>query len=99
MTNQVATTILQQLGGNRFAAMTGAKGFIGSDDALMFKLPGTKTYGNGITAVRVVLTAADDYSVTFYQGRKFAVSATREGVYADSLRAVFEIETGLRTSL
>ena len=36
----VANTILQQLGGNKFRVMTGAKNFVGSNDALTFRLPG-----------------------------------------------------------
>jgi hypothetical protein len=34
----VSQTILSELGGNRFIAMTGSKNFVGSDDALSFKL-------------------------------------------------------------
>ena len=34
-----AQTIFSQLGGNRFALMTGAKGFLSAPDALHFKLP------------------------------------------------------------
>lgn len=32
--NQIATTILQQLGGKRFVVMTGAKDFIAIDNGL-----------------------------------------------------------------
>ena len=97
---QVANTILQQLGGGRFIAMTGAKNFVGSDDSLQFALPGG-TFSNGINRVRVTLTPADDYRVTAMRvrGTKFAVVDSSEGIYCDNLRDVFERMTGLRTSL
>ena len=37
--NQVAETILAQLGGRKFQVMTGAKYFLGGADYLQFKLP------------------------------------------------------------
>lgn len=100
-----ADVILAQLGGNRFIAMTGAK-HVFSDAggmALVFKLP-RLTYG-GINAVRVELTPADTYTMTFTKvgnarsGHRVETIAEVENVYADSLRQVFESKTGLATSL
>lgn len=97
---QVAQTILQQLGGNRFAVMTGAKNFVGSDDALSFALP-SNFARNGINRVRVTLQPSDTYTVTFFKirGTKVAEIATRDDVYADSLQTVFKHVTGLDTHL
>jgi hypothetical protein len=42
----VAKTILNQLGGNKFAAMTGAKNFVDCGDALSMKIGRNKTSSN-----------------------------------------------------
>lgn len=97
---QVANTILSQLGGNRFVAMTGAKNFVGSDDALHFALP-SNFARNGINRVRVTLQPSDTYTVEFFKvrGTKFSSIATRDDVYAEDLQRVFKTETGLDTHL
>lgn len=96
----VAQTILQQLGGRRFQAMTGARNFVGSSDALMFSIPKAK---NGINKIKIVLTPADTYDVEGYRITRATVGfeplARVEGIYADNLRRVFESITGLATSL
>lgn len=96
---EVANTILQQLGGQRFIAMTGARAFVGGDDFLSFSLPAKGLDGGN--KVRVTLTPMDVYTVeTFYvRGTKFQACSTEEDVYCDTLRAVFERLTGLRSSL
>ena len=98
----VANTILAQLGGNRFRAMTGAKNFVGSDDSLTFRLPGNPGFvKQGINCVRITLTPADLYRVEFLRvrGAKFGMKETREDVYADKLASVFREVTGLATNL
>lgn len=97
---QIANTILEQLGGRRFALMTGAKHFVGSDDALSFRLP-SNFASNGINAVRVRLEADDTYTVQFskVRGTKVSLIATEDTVYCDTLRATFKRITGLDTSL
>ena len=69
----IARTILTQLGGNKFIAMTGARGFSSHDamtgakgPALSFQLPSRFAKG-GINYVKVYLTPADTYSVAFYK--------------------------------
>ncbi len=98
MTNTVATTILSQLGGNRFIAMTGACKLIGSPNALTFKIGRN---ARNITHVTVTLTAMDDYQVEFLNVRAGKISpvAYAEGVYADNLAEVFTDKTGLDTHL
>lgn len=98
----VANTILEQLGGNKFIAMTGARNLTGSDNSLSFRLPGAGGFcKQGINAVKITLTAMDDYIVEALRirGSKIAPVAYREGVYCDTLRETFETMTGLRTSL
>lgn len=98
----VSKTILEQLGGNKFIVMTGAKNFVGGNNTLSFRLPGGAGFcKEGINGVRVTLTAMDDYTVEFIKIRKFEVKTikTVEGVYCDNLQAVFTEATGLYTSL
>jgi hypothetical protein len=97
---ETANAILAQLGGNKFLAMTGAKGLIASGDALTFRLP-AKFARDGINFVRIVLDASDTYSITFskFRGMKITDVATREMVYADQLRSVFTSVTGLDVAL
>lgn len=94
----VPETILQHLGGNRFVVMTGAKNFVGSEDALSFKLPrGAK---RGINTVRVSLRN-DLYVITCYNLRGVNLSrrGEAEDVPVENLRDAFERLTGLYTSL
>ncbi len=96
----IAQTILAQLGGNRFIAMTGAKDLGWADNYLRFKLPrGAK---KGINYVKITLTGDDLYDVQFMKllGVKTPVEvANHTGIYADQLKEIFTDETGLYTSL
>jgi hypothetical protein len=96
----VAQTILAQLGGNRFIAMTGAKSFGASGNALTFRLP-SRFAKDGINAVRVTLDATDTYTVTFMavRGIKVREVATDAMVYCSELRRTFTGRTGLHCSL
>ena len=100
MTNTVAQTILSQLGGNRFIAMTGCKNFVGSADTLTFKLARVI---NGVSHVAITLDVNDLYRVEFrkWNARRLdmTIVAVHSDVYADQLRTIFENETGLLTSL
>lgn len=98
----VAKTILEQLGGRRFMAMTGAKNFMGSESALDFRLPAKSGFvKNGINHVRVVLTPMDTYVVIFNRIRDFKVTevSKHEDIYAEDLQELFLRETGLDTHL
>lgn len=98
MTLQVANTILAQLGGNRFVAMTGAKNLLGSERGLSFKVG---TNAKKVTHVRIGLEPSDEYTVEFLtiRGTNIKRTALREGVQVAELRDVFTAETGLYTSL
>ncbi len=100
---EVAQTILQQLGGNRFVAMTGARNLLQDGPALNFALGrGAK---DGINAVKIEYHhGSDTYTVRFAKlGRapsfKFTVVRELEGIEASQLRGIFEQTTGLATSL
>jgi hypothetical protein len=99
--NQVAQTILQQLGGNRFLAMTGARDICAAKDAIVFRLP--RGARGGVNSVVVRLEANDTYTVLF--NRRTQMGAVVRGVssatmvYADRLQATFTEHTGLYTSL
>jgi hypothetical protein len=98
----VAKTILAQLGGGRFVAMTGAKNLAGDSNGLSFRLPGAGGFcKNGINAVRITLTPSDLYDVEYMRirGTKVTVVERVEGIYFDSLTDSFERVTGLATSL
>jgi len=97
----VPATILEQLGGlGRLTAMLGAHCVTGGHDVLCFRFRARAV--NKSNTIRVRLAGDDTYTVEFlhYRARPGTrlVSAT-SGVYADSLRAVIEGETGLRLSL
>lgn len=93
---EIATTILQQLGGNRFIMMTGAKNFgiMSKERGIAFTIP----RHNGIRGVRVYLNSLDTYDMHFLNN-KFEVSKEVNGVYNDQLQEVFTRETGLYTHL
>lgn len=98
----VAKTILEQLGGGLFMAMTGAKNFTGSEYALNFRLPGKPGFvRNGINHVRIELTPNDDYTVTFNHIRGINVTEISKysGMYAEDLQSLFFSETGLEVKL
>jgi hypothetical protein len=94
----VADTILEQLGGNRFISMTGAKTFVGDDNKLQFSIPRNQSKAN-----KVVITydpGQDLYSMAFWKiGKKTAKLSETDRLYADQLRTVFTRTTGMETSL
>jgi hypothetical protein len=96
----VATTILQQMGGQRLIAMTGAHSFVSDGDSLIFKVPARSTK-NGISCVKVTLDPSDTYTMRFLTMKNYQVQtvAERSDVYCDQLQEVFQEETGLFTSL
>jgi len=98
MSNIVAETILEQLGGNKFRVMTGAKGFVSSSKTLTFRI-GRNSHK--ITAVDIELMPTDLYAMTFYRGSglKLREYTKTVGLYADMLQREFTSVTGLDTHL
>lgn len=98
----VAETILQQLGGNKFIAMTGAKNFTkgknsAGNEQITFKIPRAK---DGITHVRIEYRH-DLYNITFIKVRGTDMKTVKEldGIYNDQLQEIFTRYTGLDTHL
>ena len=96
----IARTIIEQIGGNRFIAMTGASMFYAFPDGVSFKIP-TRSAKNGINTCMITLTDDDLYDVEFGRviGMKYTVKSTLSGIYCDQLEEVFTTETGLYTRL
>ena len=97
-TMEIAKEILNQLGGNKFIAMTGAKNLASGDKALSFKI---MRNSKRITHVKIYLNSMDTYDVTFYSIRdtKIKNQYTLLGIYGDMLQSTFTKYTGLDTSL
>ncbi len=95
----VAKTILSQLGGNKFAVMTGAKNFIDTGDGLAMKIGRNKTSSNYL---KITLNMMDLYDVRFSRvspkGGERSVTEYND-VFCDSLVEVFEKHTGMYTKL
>ena len=101
VSEMTAQIILQQIGGNKFVAMTGAKNFCHTFDSLRFKLPANFAK-NGINHVIITLNADDLYDIEFLKirGTKFArIGEIETGVYAEDLQKRFTAVTGLDTHL
>lgn len=99
MSTQVAQTILQQLGGNKFIAMTGSSKFVAGENHINMKLTRNLCKAQYL---RIELNSMDLYDMTFYKvdkdlNRKVVASAN--GVYSDMLQSIFTAKTGLYTSL
>ena len=110
--HEIATTILQQLGGNRFVAFTGAKEFIAIDNGLQFKIGRNASKTNRI---KITLNGADLYDMEFIKYRPFSVKVDHKkgevktieeksetvrefnDVYFDQLQDLFTEVTGLYT--
>jgi len=95
---EIAKTILQQLGGNKFIAMTGAKHLGHTNKGLQMKIGRNS---KGITHVIINLKASDTYEMEFIKlrGASRKVLKKVKGVYNDMLRKIFTKYTGMRTSL
>lgn len=96
----VSKTILAQLGGNKFIAMTGANNFVGSDDALSGRIPqGLAT--NKANGFRITLNGKDLYDIRFYRirGIKLTELEGATDIDVDNLKSIFSNLTGLRLSL
>ena len=99
----IAKTIFEQIGGRRFAAMTGSKGFTDMGNGLRMSLARNKTCANRLDIIYDA--GADLYDMRFYRktfSKKTFESRTRdiaryEGVYCDMLEEMFTMVTGLYT--
>lgn len=96
----VCTTILEQLGGNKFTVMTGAKFFIDLGDGVSMRIGSNS---KKVTHVKIRLTEDDLYHIDFLRVTHFGMDIEYkgcvEGVNAVDLRRTFTRYTGLDTSL
>ena len=99
----IAKTILEQIGGRRFAAMTGSKDFTDMGNGLRMSLARNKTSANRLDIIYD--GGADLYNMRFYRktfSKKTFESRTKdiethEGIYCDMLEEMFTMVTGLYT--
>jgi hypothetical protein len=104
----VATEILNQLGGSKFLAMTGSKNLIDCGNALSMRLTTNKIKAKYL---KIEITSNDTYNMTFSTSKKMldeqfgfkvdtlVVLKEYKNVYADMLQNIFTEVTGLLTSL
>ena len=96
---EIAQTILQQLGGNKFIAMTGAKNLGFTGKGISMKIGKN---AKGVTHVTIDLDRGKDlYNIEFIKirGPKRTTIKKLKGIYADQLKKLFTQYTGLRVSL
>lgn len=98
MTN-VSETILTQLGGGRFIAMTGARNLLGDGQKFLAMKLGRNAAG--ITHLRIELRGDDTYDVHLLRVRGATVREMvhGDGIYADGLEQFVADHTGLATRL
>ena len=98
MDRKKAAIILKQIGGNRFIAMTGAKGFAFSDKYMSFKIGRNS---KGINFVRIGHNAKDLYDMEFgfVSTKGIKVKKKVKDVYADMLGQMFKKYTGMNVRL
>ena len=96
--SQVAKTILQQLGGNKFIAMTGAKNLGASGKSLSMKIGRNS---KSISHVVITLKSSDLYDMEFIRIRGTSRKVVKKvtGVYADMLGKMFKKYTGMNVRL
>lgn len=106
----VANTILQQLGGNKFIVMTGSKNFLSDGNTLRMHLAKNMSKANRL---EITLDPDDTYTMRFYKytaGRlntktfsftedKITEVYTIDGIYFDMLQEIFTNVTGMYTHL
>lgn len=94
----IAQTIYEQLGGNRFVTMTGARNLVTTGSGLSFRLPKCL---NGINCVKIELNALDLYDIKFIRIRGMNVKEVsgRDNIDVSNLKTEVEAATGLYLSL
>jgi hypothetical protein len=96
-----ASIILEQLGGNKFLAMTGATPLTYNSRSIDFKLNGKHPTLGQVNRMRIELAYNDTYTVTIFRLRNLVCKQLdqKDGIFADTLRLWIENLTGLRTRL
>lgn len=96
---EIALKILEQLGGSKFKAMTGATNFSFSPSALSFFFFGCKK----TNCCKITLLPSDTYKMEFFKFKTKNLSCTLfkefQPVFCDQLQTIFTQVTGLETHL
>lgn len=101
----IATTILQQLGGNKFIVMTNAKNFVSVKDGIRFSIGRN---GSKANMVLITLKWDDTYTMQFwrkgsevnpYKNAEPKMLKEYDGIYCNQLQELFTEYTGLYTKL
>jgi hypothetical protein len=107
---EIAQTIIKQLGGSRFKAMTGSKNFLYADiielNPIFWLRMDLIRNKSGVNKLKIFLNSDDTYTMKFYKQtmtKDFEVKISKEQefvmVYCDQLKEIFTTVTGLRISL
>ena len=98
MSSSQAKTLLKQLGGNKFMAMTGAKDFGIGSDGLHFKIGRNS---KSISHIVIRLTSMDLYEMKFLRVRAGKITVVKKvnNVYNDMLGKIFTKYTGMHVRL
>ncbi len=93
-------TLLQQLGGNKFMVMTGAKNLMVDKEEKSLHMRIGKN-SKGINHLKITYMPDDTYTMDFGKIRKMDYKVIRsiKNVYAEALQDVFTEVTGMYTSL
>ena len=94
----VAKTILSQLGGNKFVAMTGAKNLAGDENSLSMRIGRNSSNSN---YMKITLNSMDMYDIRFSRIVKYQEKNIKEynNVFNDMLTKIFTSHTGMYTRL
>ena len=95
----VARIIWEQLGGNKFRVMTGAKNLLNTGDGLAMRIGRNSSNSNYL---KITLNSMDTYDMTFAKLTKMGeLKSVSEynNIYNDMLTDIFTSHTGMYTSL
>jgi hypothetical protein len=95
----IAKTIIQQLGGNKFIAMTGAKNIFSDGQGVTMQIMKNKSKAKYLT---IRLNSLDLYDMQFKSIDKdlnLIIRAEKNNVYFEDLETIFTNITGLNTRL
>lgn len=82
MTNTMtATTILNQLGGTRFVAMTGAKNFTAIDNGIRFSIGRNASRAN---RVEITVNGLDLYDIKFIKHTDYSFKILKNGTFKET---------------
>ena len=107
---QIAATILNQLGGRKFTAMTGSKNYFYIDNGIQMTLATNMSKANKLT---ITLNAMDTYDMKFerftparYNTKTYELVESKtklikeyNDIFCDQLQELFTQVTGMYTSL